>query len=300
MNLSDEDGVLDESQSGGRLHLSGITAERDVGKKKIEEDYALIAADHGLFCYKVFNRNHYGDEVILCVHNPVTDFSKRIIVPYSFEEGMVDRSSDSVLGNGSNRDRQLCRDTRSALDRMSVIQALKLWLWVTLLTFRRVLGHVVDVVEQHQHEAVGNREYNRQVDEAVYSDSSDESVRTAEAEGLSDNNSTTEDSMVTTGNREEPGQQELESNASMIPALPDDVTRYSVWPNLRSTEQPDPTLLWQLRLISHEWRRFIEETPEWCALEVVRITNERYRQETVGRPMTVAERMRIELSAIEE
>ncbi|KAL3686218.1 hypothetical protein R1sor_004240 [Riccia sorocarpa] len=70
----------------------------DVGKKRLEEDYALIAADHGLFCYRVFNRNHYEDEVILCVHNPVTDFSKRIIVPYSFEEGMVDRRSDSVLG----------------------------------------------------------------------------------------------------------------------------------------------------------------------------------------------------------
>ncbi|KAL3680849.1 hypothetical protein R1sor_023805 [Riccia sorocarpa] len=64
----------------------------DVGKKKLEEDYALLAADHGLFCYKVFNRNHYEDEVILCSYTVVVALIDAVLTRETF---IYDSSLDS-------------------------------------------------------------------------------------------------------------------------------------------------------------------------------------------------------------
>ncbi|KAL3680831.1 hypothetical protein R1sor_023787 [Riccia sorocarpa] len=79
----------------------------DFGNEDLSCDFLLIAADHGLFCYRVDNVNIYEDEIFLYVHNPVTDCFRRIMVPYCFESRMVSRSSNSILG-GLVMDQSTC------------------------------------------------------------------------------------------------------------------------------------------------------------------------------------------------
>ncbi|KAL3691466.1 hypothetical protein R1sor_005117 [Riccia sorocarpa] len=61
-------------------------------------DFVFIAADHGLFCYRLDNTDEHEPKICLCVHNPVTDLCRWIMVPYTFEDGMANRREKSVLG----------------------------------------------------------------------------------------------------------------------------------------------------------------------------------------------------------
>ncbi|KAL3680863.1 hypothetical protein R1sor_023819 [Riccia sorocarpa] len=79
-----------------KLGFSNVRVIASIGSP--EDDYALIAADHGLFCHRLFNRNSYDEEVFLCVHNPLTHFFTETEVPYSFEDGLENTSSNSILG----------------------------------------------------------------------------------------------------------------------------------------------------------------------------------------------------------
>ncbi|KAL3680850.1 hypothetical protein R1sor_023806 [Riccia sorocarpa] len=70
----------------------------DVDNEKLDKEYHLIAADHGLFCYRISYQDYYEDEIFLCVHNPVIDIFRQIMVPYTFESGKANRSSNNILG----------------------------------------------------------------------------------------------------------------------------------------------------------------------------------------------------------
>ncbi|KAL3696794.1 hypothetical protein R1sor_010870 [Riccia sorocarpa] len=101
-----------------------------------------------------------------------------------------------------------------------------------------------------------------------------------------------------TGSDDESSREGLETEqgrpsatGKLIPGLPDDLVAVQIWPLIVSSFS-------EIRHVNREWRRFVTSSPEWLAMEVVRLS-ERFnmRGYTIVRE-ALADRAEVERHAI--
>ncbi|KAL3700861.1 hypothetical protein R1sor_018883 [Riccia sorocarpa] len=122
---------------------------------------------------------------------------------------------------------------------------------------RKVLRRVVDSLSQQL--MVKFCEHDEAAAEP--SDFEDFADCRSDDESVSDEDITRE-SLESSQDREE---LEADSRADLIPGLPNDLVSVQIWPRIASS-------FGLMRTVNKEWRMFVRTTPEWIAMEVVRLS----------------------------
>ena len=86
---------------------------------------------------------------------------------------------------------------------------------------------------------------------------------------------------------------------TLFPQLDDELVMRQIWPRLH--KRVNVSLMWRMRRVSRAWKREIEKTIEWAALEIVRLDAPGYllllAERTERRP-SMQERVEAELRAL--
>ncbi|KAL3682980.1 hypothetical protein R1sor_001002 [Riccia sorocarpa] len=144
----------------------------------------------------------------------------------------------------------VCRSMEQQAQSRTLKELVVMWVWLTLILLSRVLDRLL------QHIAALIRQVDEQRDEI-------------DAE-VNDINDCWE--FAVTGSDDESNMEGLETElgrpsatGKLIPGLPDDLVAVQIWPLILLSFS-------EMRHVNREWRRFVTTSPEWLAMEVVRLS----------------------------